>query len=228
LRLIPRGSVVRVLSGELLGAKWIVGSSPHGCWIGTYERSNQRFLRDSISEGALVVDIGANVGFFTLIASRRVGESGRVIAVEPFPRNIMLLRWHLALNDCSNVEVAEVAMADEYGTERMKSEGSPCGVALSSAGDLEVRIETVDGLLDGLGLQQPTFLKIDVEGAEDRVIAGAMRALAGPRRPALLIATHGSEKHARVLSMLQDLGYRDPVEHVDHRTGNGVVKCGAS
>src|SRR5579864_334767 len=62
LRLLPRGSVVPILQGPLRGRRWIVGSSTHGCWLGSYENGEQKILQASIRPGSVVYDIGANVG----------------------------------------------------------------------------------------------------------------------------------------------------------------------
>src|SRR5947208_793716 len=88
LRLIPSQSIVRIRSGDLRGWRWIVGSSTNGCWLGTYESHMQRLFREHIGPGSTVFDIGANVGFFTLLASKLAGEAGRVYAFEPLPRNL--------------------------------------------------------------------------------------------------------------------------------------------
>lgn len=65
--------VVPVLQGSLRGRKWIVGSSNHGCWLGSYEWKKQRLFTRTVSSGDVVFDIGAHVGFYTLLASVLVG-----------------------------------------------------------------------------------------------------------------------------------------------------------
>src|SRR6267143_3626666 len=69
LRLLPKQAVVPVLQGELRGTRWIVGSSTHGCWLGTYEHENQRLFASLVLASGLVYDLGANVGFYTLLAA---------------------------------------------------------------------------------------------------------------------------------------------------------------
>src|SRR5574341_673203 len=112
LRWIPHERVVPVLQGRLRGKRWIVGASVHGCWLGSYEYDKQkRFVRE-IKKGDVVYDIGAHVGFYTLLASELVGPSGQVIAFEPLPRNLGYLHRHLALNSCKNVTVIEAAVGN--------------------------------------------------------------------------------------------------------------------
>ena len=98
LRLLPAGAVVPILSGPLRGRRWVVGAGPHGYWLGTYEADKQRLLQTLLREGDCFFDVGANVGFFTLLASALVGRSGRVVAFEPLPQNLAFLRRHLLLN----------------------------------------------------------------------------------------------------------------------------------
>ena len=84
LRLIPRSMVVPILQGALRGKKWTVGSSTHGCWLGSFEYEKQKALQCAIKTGQVVYDIGANVGFYSLFASVLVGEAGHVYSFEPF------------------------------------------------------------------------------------------------------------------------------------------------
>ncbi len=85
LSLVPRGAVVPVLTGPMKGARWVVGAGTNGCWLGTYEPRTRHWLQAVLGRGRVFFDIGANVGFFTLLASRIVGEEGAVVAFEPLP-----------------------------------------------------------------------------------------------------------------------------------------------
>src|SRR5260370_14004540 len=99
LKLVPEDMVLSVIQGSLRGMRWISGSSRHGCWLGSYEHRKQRLFATMIEKGTIVWDIGANVGFYTLIASKK---AGRVIAVEPLPENLSYLEKHIRLNRISN------------------------------------------------------------------------------------------------------------------------------
>lgn len=102
LSLIPTNAVLPVMQGPMRGMKWISGSSTHGCWLGSYEYEEQRLFSAAINPQSTVWDIGANVGLYTLLASRK---AARVIAVEPLPDNIGYLERHLQLNKLRNVEI---------------------------------------------------------------------------------------------------------------------------
>jgi hypothetical protein len=103
LGLVPRGTTVRIIQGRLRGARWVVGAGTHGCWLGSYEQAKQILMETLVQPGGVAYDIGANAGFFTLLFSRLVGESGSVVAFEPLPANLRFLRQHLAKNDVRNV-----------------------------------------------------------------------------------------------------------------------------
>lgn len=227
LRLVPPNRVVRILTGGLRGWKWVTGSATHGAWIGTYEREAQRVFHELIRPGAVVYDIGANVGFFTLLGARLAGDAGFVYAFEPLPRNVELLERHLALNGVANARVLPVALSSQSGTARFHAAPNAAMGALSGEGELEVRVETLDALVRGGTLRPPTFLKIDVEGAEHDVLAGGEETLRR-ERPSILLSTHGSVQHARCVELLERFGFtlrllRDPASD-----GNGVLLATAA
>jgi Met-10+ like-protein len=101
LKLIPPSPILR---GPVPGKKWIVGSKRHAFWLGLYEPEMQRRIVKVIRPGGIFYDIGANLGFYSLLASALVGQ-GRVFAFEPSPDNIAYLRRHVALNECADVEI---------------------------------------------------------------------------------------------------------------------------
>jgi hypothetical protein len=115
LRLIPPEMKMPILQGKLRGFKWIVGSSNHGCWLGSYEWEMRRLFEETVKEGSIVFDIGAHVGFYTLLASALVGPTGKVFAFEPVPQNVSYLKEHLRINQVMNVVIHEAAVFDRTG-----------------------------------------------------------------------------------------------------------------
>ena len=184
----------------------MVGASTHGCWLGTYEPEAQAAFARLIREGDVVYDVGANAGFFTLLAAKLAGERGTVYAFEPFPRNVSHLRRHLQLNGV-NATVLDVALSSKSGTARFASAAHASMGKLDTAGDLEVHTETVDELVRTGRILPPSFIKMDVEGAEYDVLRGAADTLSR-HRPPMLLSTHGSEVHGRCCTFLAELGYR--------------------
>ena len=110
--LIPPEAEVRILSGPTRGKKWIKGAGPNSYWVGTYESARIRGLASATTQGAVVYDVGANVGIYSLLASVRVGPSGSVYAFEPLERNLRYLRRHIALNNLQNCLVVESAVSN--------------------------------------------------------------------------------------------------------------------
>ena len=110
LRVIPKGTTVTVRSGINRGMKWIVGSSIHGCWLGTYELEKQSVIRRFVRPGTTVFDIGANAGFYPLAFSRLVGREGHVWSFEPRAENASNNLRHVNLNKLDNDTFLQAAV----------------------------------------------------------------------------------------------------------------------
>lgn len=206
LSLIPKTAVVRVLQGPLAGKRWIVGSATHGAWLGTYEHEKQRLFARSIQPGMVVFDLGANVGFYTLLAAVKAGERGRVYAFEPLPRNLEFLRLHLDYNRVRNVEVIDAAVSDLSGLAAFEEQAHPSMGRLEPAGCVQIRTVTMDNMVFEKGLSLPDVIKIDIEGGERRALEGARRMLE-QRHPLIFLATHGWQVHNECCIFLNGLGY---------------------
>jgi FkbM family methyltransferase len=212
LRLLPGNLVVRVLQGPLRGAKWIVGAATHGSWLGSYEAEKQLKFTAALRGGDVVLDVGANVGFYTLLAARSVGSAGRVIAIEPNPRNVRYLKRHIELNGQLQVTVVAAAAGATDGTAKFAmSEHAEMG-RLSAQGTETVTVRSLDSLATELGLGHVRLMKIDVEGAELEVLLGATGILERDR-PFIFLATHGAQVTRDCVDFLSARGFRvDPLE----------------
>jgi FkbM family methyltransferase len=205
LKLVPELTPLRVLTGPLAGWRWLSTAGPHGCWIGSYERDLQQLFVRTVRSGDVVWDVGANVGFFTLLAAKLAGRDGRVIAIEPVPRNLALLRRHLELNRVDNTTVIAQAVADAPGTARFDIAASASMGHLAATGAIEVPVTTIDALVAS-GLPVPRVIKMDIEGAESRALAGATRTLTH-HRPLMFLSTHGYAQNDECRTALEQLGY---------------------
>lgn len=155
--------------------------------LGLYERDTVWLLQRVLEPGMTFVDGGANFGFYTLLASSLVGETGRVVAVEAHPVNAQVLRRNVALNRLRNVEVVAAALAERRGaiqlhvskdTTRHSIVYTPPSI---SEGSLEV-----DGFpLDDL-VPRADVIKLDLEGAEPMVLRGMGRLLRDSK-PSILL-----------------------------------------
>jgi FkbM family methyltransferase len=205
-RVLRRDLVVRILQGPLRGRKWIVGSFLHGCWLGSYELEFQKLLAREVKPGGVFYDIGANVGFYSLLAALLVGP-GHVYAFEPLPGNLIYFHKHMELNDIRNVELTEVAVSDEVGTAPFFLEETRGMGNLGPGGSINVQTTTLDALLHDQKMAPPDYIKMDIEGGEYRALRGAVECFAR-YRPTLFLATHGSAVHNDCCQLLDEWGYQ--------------------
>ena len=137
-------------------------------------------------------DLGANVGYFTLVAARLVGGVGHVYAFEPSPRPAAALRRNIALNGFDNVTVVERAVADSNGLVRFDTKAregdSHLEARVAHDGDIEVHSTSIDAFVRS-GARPPTAMKIDVEGYETEAIAGSVATIT-EHRPRIVCEIH--------------------------------------
>lgn len=153
---------------------------------GVYEAHLEKLFKRYVGVGGTVIDIGANIGVHTLLFSRLVGESGRVIAVEPYPPVITKLRKHLEHNQAGQVEIVERALSNEAGTATLKNalgvhnEGM-ASLWLSSSGEpvdeFEVGLSTLDAVVDEYQIRNVQLIKLDIQGSEYAALRGAVNIL---------------------------------------------------
>ena len=211
LRMIPRNLAVPILQGPLRGRRWIVGAHRHVCWLGSYERSLQKAVAEHLVPGSTFYDVGANVGFYTLLGSKLV-RTGKVFAFEPLPMNLEFLRRHIALNSCTNVKVVGVAVSDATGLASFQTDATRAMGRLQDDGDCQVRTATLDQMISDGTISPPDFVKMDIEGAEFRALQGA-KACFQRYKPTLFLATHGRQIHAQCCRLLADWGFHiSPIE----------------
>lgn len=185
-----RRSEIVVRSGPGKGLRLAGGAASADYRPGTNEAPVQEAIVASLSPGAVFYDVGANVGFFALLAARAVGPTGRVVAFEPVPEMIAAIGDNARLNGL-RVAVIPLAVGGADGRELLHLARHPGGAALASAGtppdwrgDLEVEVRTLDSLVAEGVVPPPTVVKIDVEGAEGAVLAG-MAGLLRASRPVI-------------------------------------------
>lgn len=210
LKFIPAETEISVLGGPMKGIRWIAGSSNATCWMGVYEHRKQNALQTILRPGHIFFDLGANVGFYTLLGSRLVGDRGRVVAFEPAKRNISYLRRHLEINKIMNCDVFSNAVSSRNGTAFFEASNLPVTGHLSqrrAQPGYEVQAVTLDHLTASKVIPGPNVVKCDIEGGEYEALVGAQHSLQ-KYRPVILLATHGPEVHALCCRLLRDLKYR--------------------
>lgn len=209
-----------------------------------YERSELSFVRSVVRPGQRVLDIGANIGLFTITIAALVGKTGHVYAFEPVPSNADLLRRSIAENRFEQwVTFQQAAVGAASGTAQIvfaKETTNSGGAALWGARDhLDPGHETctVDVVaLDQYDLRHPvSLIKIDVEGAEPWVFEGAEQLLRTDR-PTILSELHADQLRkvagytpARYLADMRKRGYQchllqdgQPAQRIDDMPGDDV------
>lgn len=226
----PAGAIRTIRVGPLRGMVFrcgpITGLSP---WYSGSERPHQVIFRSFIQPGDTVIDIGANWGLHTLYMSRLVGNDGLVLSVEPFPAACADLKWHLEANKCRNVRILPVALGDGNGRAEFlpgasASTGSLTSVRSESemsARSFPITMRTLDSLVEELdGRRRISLVKVDVEGAESKVLIGARKTLR-MLRPRFVIDLHTPEQDVNVAALLIENGYElsrvtgPPILHPD-------------
>ena len=178
------------------GAWWLAekGALDHELMYGAFEEAEMRFVERLLRPGMTVVDVGAHHGLYTLLAAKRVGRRGKVIACEPSARERVRLGKHLRVNRCRNVVVEDCALGNESGkTELYLVDGfrdwgnslRPPAVAEATR-SVSVPVRRLDDVLAERGIERVDFIKLDAEGGELAVLEGARRLLQTVPRPAIL------------------------------------------
>ncbi|MCL2393115.1 MAG: FkbM family methyltransferase [Acidimicrobiaceae bacterium] len=201
-------------------ADWAVGATITA--TGRYEPEVTAVVRSLLRPGATFVDIGANIGWFSLLAASIVGPAGSVLAVEPNLRNCELLEGSKKQNGFSQIDVLPGAASDRQGWLALQTDASngrvvPLGPVSGATAAIPcsyvVPAFPLDQLLAERGLDQVDAIKVDVEGVETAVFAGAQRLLSDRRTsvvfewyPDALRSTGGVAPEAP-LRRLRDLGY---------------------
>lgn len=196
-----------IARGPLRGARWLLASRGKTLRVllGSYEPEQTALFVRHVRPGDTFLDVGAHVGFYTLLGARLVGPDGHVRAFEPDPTNAHHLREHVRINRLPNVHVEEAAVAASEGTAHFGG-GSGSGTGrLTGTGEVAVRTVALDAVCARHGLE-PSAIKIDVEGAEVHVIEGGTEMIRRAR-PVIFLSTHGPEVHEQSVGMLRDLGY---------------------
>lgn len=171
-------------------------------------------LRALLEPGMTFVDVGAHVGFMTLLGARAVGPAGRVLAIEPAPSNFALLRANVMNNGLSNVEAVAAAALDRTGTVSLSlspfNTGDHRAYAVASTDTVEVTALALDDVIPADVTVD--VVKVDAQGTDHLAILGMRRTLAGSRSVLLVefwppgITESGADP-LDVLGVYRDLGY---------------------
>ncbi len=194
-RRIAGGSKIRLETSDLLSQRLACEEA--------FEPAVRKAFIALAGGGLNLIDIGANIGYYTLLGASIIGGGARVYSFEPQPRVACRLHRNIALNQLHNVTVFQLALSDKEGyadfylpTSGMESHGS-----MAENGRFEVKERVVvatrrlDAVLQELGNPKIGLIKIDAEGAELSIFKGASGLLRSPGRPAIIF--EANEENAR-------------------------------
>jgi len=179
---------MKVRRGPLQGKLWNVTSGIKFI-SGEYEPEKTEAIVDLINPADVAFDLGAHVGYFTVLMSDCVGPGGKVVSFEPRDINFEFLQQHVRINHCDNVETMNVGVGDRTGAARLETRMGTGRGYVSPDGNTDVRMVVLDELIQSGEVPVPQFLKIDVEGFEMEVLEGA-KWLIETHRPKMVLATH--------------------------------------
>lgn len=202
----------------------VFGAAEHGL---LYEADVGHVMLRALRGGDVAVDVGANMGFFTVLMATAVAPNGRVVAFEPGADNLERLQRNIAASGMANIEVIRRPVSDRAGpTQFYLNSDSSGGHALWNPGVfpgnnrsqnqqrvVELAATTLDHALSRVGLPAPRLIKIDTEGAEHRVLAGATELLRQHVVPYIIAELHEFGLHQLGSSQrdlrrfMQDFGY---------------------
>ncbi len=228
--------VRRIDAGPGKGLWFDPGPASGGFVSGDYEAPVQDAVAGLVRQGMVFYDIGANVGFFSVLAAKLVGPAGAVYAFEPVPENASLVERNARLNALGNISVFEVAVSDQTGRSELLLARYAGGAVLKSAGTppdlsgcISVETATIDDLVKRQELRPPDIVKIDVEGAERNVLQGMVDTLRR-RGPTVVMEFDDAveakclEKMGACRKLLETVQYETTVLPNSYRDGNWFVR----
>ena len=186
----------------------------------------ERFLP---KQGDIVVDIGAHMGRYTIIGSKRVGAQGKVVAIEAHPSNFEMLNRNIKLNQLTNVIPLNYAVFSKETKIKLYLPEVESGYTIYNTimsnrartedKFVEVNANTLDYILQSKGITYVNWIKIDVEGAEFEVLKGASNVLSKSKDIALLIEVHGLDNYRPILEFVSSYNFKIEFEK-SNKTGD--------
>ena len=184
---------------------------------GVWEPEVTTTLSAEAKPGMIALDVGADIGYFSLQFSKLVGNSGRVIAFEPIPKARERLVHNIALNELTNITVSEFALGNQEGTVYLEDPFTKSRVNLNKTSgginDIKVSIKRFDDLFDELSLPSVDIIKMDIEGAEHEALRGMEQTLRR-FRPTIVLEVHNhflpqfNSSSEALLDWLKSLDYK--------------------
>lgn len=181
---------------------------------GYYEKEFTEAVHELVKPGFVALDVGANMGYYTVMMASLVGPAGKVIAFEPIKEPVYYLKESLQLNDFNNTQLFDTCLGDTSG--EISFDRTSCRLNVSNKKvqlEMVVSIRPFDEMASEIGVSKVDLAKIDVEGAEFNVLRGMKNTLQ-KHGPHLLIEIHPAmiqefgASAEEMLSFLSEMGYK--------------------
>lgn len=222
-RIPPRGRVWLSMK-ETLGLSWMV--------YGPFEAAEREYASRVVASGSgWAIDVGANVGVFSVAIAQALGPDAQLIAVEPLADNVGRMRRHLSASGIDRVSIVQAALSSQPGYARLWRTPDAAYASLVNgqgpgAEAVNVEVTTLDDVWVRYGRPPVSIVKIDIEGAEVEALRGGALLLAACR-PVLLIEIDDDSRMREIESLLSGSGYRrsippgfEPWNHVFTAAGS--------
>ncbi len=197
-------------------------------YLHIFEPYESALARSYLRPGMTFVDAGANIGYYTLMASSIIGDAGHVYAFEPSPYAVGKLKETVRENDIGNVTITEAALGDAKGEaaiylSKSRANHTPTMIENDGGRPHMIRVEMLDEFLEKHSISRVDLLKIDVEGFEPNIIRGAQRALTAGKVAVILcefnehwlLRNHSSSVH--LMELLASFGFRSVGQEFNRR-----------
>lgn len=219
LKLNPKNNLIQVNGYELEVIPTDLGTSLELMLFGIHEPVSTKLVTKLLTKNMTCLDIGANIGYYVMLEKKILGNTGRIIAIEPSPENFKYLSKNIRRHDSSNIEIHNIAAGNVSGTLNflMYKDESNSGHIISddeikntSGKVIQVPVKPIDILVKELNLKKLDFLRMDVEGYEYEILKGMLKTLE-EFRPIIQIEIHrsimGKENTQQFFKTLQKLDY---------------------
>jgi FkbM family methyltransferase len=212
---------VKIKSGPLKNYKWIATSGKDFV-NGTHESFKTDAFVKYFQAGNVLFDIGAHIGYFTAIASKINGSSGKIFAFEPRPMNARFFKIHMKINNFKNVTLYEMAVGESDEDVKFDTHHGSATGRISKDGNIRVKQVSVGRMVKEGILPPPDFIKIDVEGGEIEVLKGLSEVISSSR-PKMIIATHNEQCHSFSVDFLNKNHYKFEILNPEHIKGDTEI-----
>jgi FkbM family methyltransferase len=200
-----RKEVVIRRQGVKLRAKIGSGQGLYCAVAGTSYEPEMSYFLNRMQPGDTFIDVGANIGNFSLHACRRIQPTGKVYSFEPLQETFKDLQANIQLNGAQNIEAFKIALSDKKGSFTMKVPSrNSSAILVQSKG--EVITETLDGFCARNHISEPQFIKVDIEGGELDFFHGAQQVLQRSAPLILFESMHSGPKYPE-RSFLREIGF---------------------